>query len=287
MRWGLALIGALAVGACSPAGSAVDGAPRPLRIVSLNPCTDALLVALADADQIGALSAYSRDPGQSSIDMAAARRHPFTRGTMEEVIAARPSLVVSGNFTPPATRAAYARMGLRLEEFAMAPTVEDSEAQVRRMAALLGHRDRGEALVARIEQAVRDAAPPAGAKPLSALFWHGGGLVVGRETLVSDLLRRTGFVPFAAIRGLGQSQFVPLERILSDPPQVLLAVGSDRRGGDGDGGREARRVLRHPVLDALPAMKRFDFDSNLEYCGGPTIIRAAQRLAQIRRGAGA
>jgi len=277
MRRGLALVAALLGGACAPATPKV----QPSRIISLNPCTDALLVELADRDQIGALSSYSRDPAQSSMDAARARTYPFTRGALEEVIAARPSLVVSGSFTPPATRAAYARMGLRLEEFSMAPTVEQSEEQIRRMAALLGHPARGQALIARIDKAMHDAAPPPDTKPLPALFWHGGGLVVGRETLVSDLLRRTGFVPFAAVRGMGQSQFLPLERMVADPPRVLLVVGR----GDADGGREGRRMLGHPVLAQLPAMQRFDFDASLEYCGGPTIIRAAQRLAQIRRGA--
>ncbi|WCT76093.1 ABC transporter substrate-binding protein [Novosphingobium humi] len=275
MRGGLALLGALMVGACSPAMPKVP----PSRIISLNPCTDALLVELADRDQIGALSAYSRDPAQSSMDVARARAFPFTRGAMEEVIAAQPSMVVSGSFTPAATRAAYARMGLRLKEFSMASTVEESEAQIRRMAALLGHPDRGEAMIARINRAMRQAAPPPGAKPLPALIWHGGGLVVGGETLVSDLLRRTGFTPFAAIRGMGQSQFLPLERMVVDPPRVLLVIGH----GDADGGREGRRVLGHPVLAQLRAMQRFDFDAGLEYCGGPTIVRAAQRLAQIRR----
>ena len=283
MRRGLALIGALLVGACAPAGPMV----QPSRIISLNPCTDALLVELADRDQIGALSSYSRDSTQSSVDMAVARSYPFTRGTLEEVIATRPSLVVSGSFTPPSTGAAYPTMGLRLEEFSMAATVEESEAQVRRMAALLGHPERGEAMIARIDKALRDAAAPPGTRPLPALFWHGGGLVVGRETLVSDLLRRTGFVPFAAIRGMGQSQFLPLERMVADPPRVLLVVGRPENDHDADSGREGRRVLGHPVLARLSGMQRFDYDPKLEYCGGPTIIRAAQRLAQIRKGAGA
>ena len=39
----------------------------------------------------------------------------------------------------------------------MAATVEESEGQIRRMAALLGHPDRGEAMIARIDQAMRDA----------------------------------------------------------------------------------------------------------------------------------
>jgi iron complex transport system substrate-binding protein len=189
MLRGLALLSGLALGACAGRDRG-----QPSRIISLNPCTDVLLVELADRDQIGALSSYSRDPLQSSMDVAAAARYPSTRGALEEVVAARPSMIVSGNFTPPATRAAYARMGLRLEEFSMAANVEDSEAQIRRMAALLGHPERGGH--DRADRAI--FARCLGPRWFQAfaradLAWR--GLVVGRETLVSDLLRRTGFTP--------------------------------------------------------------------------------------------
>ena len=45
------------------------------------------------------------------------------------------------------------RMGMRLERVGMAPTVADSLTQVRQIARIAGHPERGEALVARIEAA--------------------------------------------------------------------------------------------------------------------------------------
>lgn len=271
----------LALAGCVPAAGQVEPARRPgPRIMSLNPCTDALLAELADRDQIVALSAYSRNPAQSSMDVALARSLPGTDGSLEEVIVASPALVVSGAYTPQATRAAMARLGLPLREFTMAATVEESEAQIRTMAAITGHPDRGEALIARIEAALR-AARPGGGGPVPALVWQGGGLVAGPDTLISDLLRRTGFAPLSATRGMRQAQFLPLEAVVADPPRVILAVGHGAE--DGEGGRETNRSLSHPVLDALPGTRRFRLEPNLEYCGGPTIIRAAARLAQIRR----
>ena len=286
MMRGWAALAVLALGACVPAAGQVEQAKRSgLRIMSLNPCTDALLAELADREQIVALSAYSRVPEQSSMDVALARRLPSTGGTLEEVIAAGPALVVSGAFTPPATRGAMARLGLPLREFGMASTVEESEAQIREMAGIVGHPERGEALIGRIEAALR-AARPVGraARPVSALVWQGGGLVAGPGTLISDLLRRTGFEPLSATRGLGQAQFLPLEAVVIDPPRVILAVGHGAE--DGEGAREGNRSLSHPVLADLPGVSRVRLAPNLEYCGGPTIIRAAARLAQIRRGLG-
>src|SRR4051812_31262069 len=83
----------------------------PKRIVSLNPCLDAALVALADRDQIAAVSHYARDPYSSSIPQIAATL-PITYETAEEIIALSPDLVlVSGHSAAP-TRNALARLGI-------------------------------------------------------------------------------------------------------------------------------------------------------------------------------
>ncbi|WP_298195943.1 ABC transporter substrate-binding protein [Novosphingobium sp.] len=268
----LAATGALGLAGCA---AAPGSTPAPVRsgIVSLNPCTDAVLAEVADPGQIRALSAYSSDPGSSSMDVAVARRFPAVSGTVEEIAALRPALVIGGTFTPPATRAALARLGIALVELPIARDVPESLAQVRRIAALAGQPARGEALVGRIEGALA-AARPAHSRAVSALVWQSGGIVPGEASLIADLLRRTGFSNAAAARGLGQADYLPLERVLIDPPEVILAAG----GRDG-----ADRLLNHPVLTGLTATRRVPFDSALLWCGGPTIIRAAARLAQVRR----
>ena len=60
-----ALLMALALGSCSPAPAPLPVPPAPQRIVSLNPCTDAILAEVAERGQIAALSAYSSQVGQS------------------------------------------------------------------------------------------------------------------------------------------------------------------------------------------------------------------------------
>ncbi|MBA3054329.1 MAG: ABC transporter substrate-binding protein [Sphingomonadales bacterium] len=243
-------------------------------MVSLNPCTDAILAEVAAPGQIAALSAYSRSPASSSMDVAFARRLPATTGTVEEIVALRPDLVISGNFISPATRSALARLHIPLAELPIASSVDESIAQVRRIARLTGHPERGEALVARIESALREAAAPSG-PPVSAIVWQAGGIVPGDATLIADLLRRTGFTSLSATRGLGQADYLPLERMLADPPRVILAAGNARSAED--------RLLAHPALAALTHTAREPLAPALLWCGGPTIIPAAARLAQVRR----
>ena len=88
--------------------------PTPTTIVSLNPCTDAILAEVADPAQIAALSSYSSDPAASSMDVAVAQRFRSVSGAVEEVAALRPALVIGSTFTPPATRSALDRKSTRL-----------------------------------------------------------------------------------------------------------------------------------------------------------------------------
>ncbi|KPF91520.1 iron ABC transporter substrate-binding protein [Novosphingobium sp. AAP83] len=265
-----------------PQSRATPDQPPQVRptIVSLNPCTDAILAEVADPAQILAISHYSKDPRSSSMDVKAANHLPSTRGTVEEVLSLRPDLVLGSTFTDPATVIAYHRLGLHFEPLGMAATIADSRAQIRQIAALTGHADRGEALVARIDAALAAAAPPANVQPIPTVVWQSGGMVPGDGTLIADVLRHTGFTNFAAARGFGQADFLPLEKMLADPPGLILVAGQSAETGQ-NGGDD--RVLSHPALKALTTTHRASLNPKLLYCGGPTIITAARQLAKVRQ----
>lgn len=252
-----------------------EGSPVPEAapvIVSLNPCTDAILAEIAPG-RLAAISHYSHDPAGSSMPPELAARFPAVSGNAEEVAALRPDLVVASVFLPPATEQAFARMGLRVVKTGTIATAADSIAQIRELAALAGEVEAGERLVARIEDSLRAARPAEGARPLPALVWQSGGLVPGEQTLISDLLVRSGFANWSAGRGLGQGALLPLEQVLADPPPLILIAGA---------GGEENRKLAHPALAALDGTAQALFDPQLLYCGGPTIPRALERLTQIR-----
>ena len=242
------------------------GAPT---IVSLNPCTDAVLAELAGPDQVLALSHYSRDSRASSMDVARARQFGVTGGTVEEVLALKPDLVVASAYMPPATRAGLEDLGIRVETFGIASSVEQSDAQIRRLAALAGNASGGEALVDRIAAALVAAAPPPGTAAIPTVLWQPSGIVPGEGALVSELLRRAGFSSHSASIGMGQADYLSLEQVIASPPRLLLVAGQER-------------AQLHPALDALPDMHRAAFDPGLLYCGGPTIIRAMARLREVR-----
>ena len=84
----------------------------PARVVSVNPCVDAILVEVADARQIAGISHYSQDPRSTSMAVATARRFTATAGTAEEIVALAPDLLLSGSHVAPATANALRRMGV-------------------------------------------------------------------------------------------------------------------------------------------------------------------------------
>jgi iron complex transport system substrate-binding protein len=263
----------LAVGAYARA----DDTPRepPSRIVSLNQCLDAILVELVPAQRIAAVSHYARDPLVSSIATLAARM-PITYETAEEIVALRPDLVLASRHSAIPTRNALRRVGIHYELFEVPFSVEDSVAQIRRIAALVGSPDAGEALVAKIERAIDSARLPPSAPRLTAAVYETGGLTAGSNTVTDELMQIVGFDNLAARYGIKTHLPLALELIVAEPPDLLL-VGDIPAAA----GTQASRVVQHRALRKLPSVRRA-FPARFMYCSGPTIVEEVAALAAAR-----
>ena len=147
---------------------AAHGAPVPRRIVSLNPCLDAILLDVADPAQITALSRYSVHASEFAM-AEEARSHRHISGSAEEVALLRPDLVLVSGMGAAPLMTVLPRLHIAYATFAVPSSVDESLAQVRRVAALAGHPGRGEALVARIRAAIRTGgASPRRAAPVGS-----------------------------------------------------------------------------------------------------------------------
>lgn len=262
------------MGGCAEHDRTKEGAGTPTiaptiapTIVSLNPCTDAILAEVAGPEQLLAISHYSHSASSTSMDLAKARRYGVTGGTMEEVVVLQPDIVVAGTFMPPATRTALDDLGIEVVTFGIVSSVADTKEQIRDLALLAKAPEQGERLIADIDRAL--ARGQSDAPDISAVVWQPSGIVPGEDALVSDLLRHAGFTSHSAAMGLQQADYLSLEQMLTNPPQVLLLAGQERS-------------QQHPVLDQMPDTHRATLDGSLLYCGGPTIIRMMDRLADIR-----
>lgn len=256
MRVGWVL--ALLLGGCS-GGPAI----APGGIVSANPCVDEVLAEISTSGQIAAVSAYSHKYDSASAPLDWALKHPAVGITAEEIIAARPILLLTGNLASAGTNAALTKARIKIITFGVPATIEESVAQVRQIAHAIGREAAGEALVARIEAALKSSSPPR----LSALIWQAGGFVAGKGTLQDELLRRAGFANASETYGLKQWEQLPLETVIRKPPSVIFMTSS----ADGD---EARALtMRQRMIARLGSKTRIvPFPDKLLFCGGPTII---------------
>lgn len=251
---------------------------KPLRIVSMNPCVDTILMEVADPEQIAAISHYSQDARATSVPLKWAMQYPVVSGAAEDVIAAEPDLVIAGQHVSIQTIAALKRLGIPLMQVTVAETVDESKKQISDIAARIGQGRAGANLNANIDTAI--AAAHSKASPVSALIWQGSGLVPGKGTLADEMLTRTGFRNLSSTVGLKKWDILPIEGLLSQPPAVLLAGQANMGAGNAD----ANRMLSHPVLRNIGAhIKVEHYPSSLLHCGGPIIIKSVARLAEIRR----
>ena len=255
-------------------------ADPPQRIVSINLCADELLLTLADPDQIAALSVYAADPVMSfTADAAAGFRHDVADA--EQIVDLDADLILAGRFTKRATREMLERLGYRVALLDAVASVDDSIAQISRIATLVGHPERGAALIAEIE-AARDraiaGATDAASRPTAAVYQR-RGYVTGGDTLTGELLSIAGFRNAGAALAGERGGFVPLERIVAEPPDFIVVAADNRRVED-----QGSALLAHPSLARLyPAERRIVLPERLTVCGGPSLPTALDRLAAEAR----
>jgi iron complex transport system substrate-binding protein len=256
-------------------GAAAAGAGKPARIVSINLCADQLLLTLADPGQILSLSSFATDPRLSYFAEKAAQ-FPHDAGNAESVVGLNPDLVLAGRFTRLATREMLTRLGYRLELLDSARSVDASIKQIRQVAELVGHPERGEALVEEIQAARAEAQAAASSQRHTVAFYQRRGYVTGSDTLTADLLNIVGLNNTGGELAGKSGGFVPLEKLVADAPDYIVVSPASREAED-----QGSALLAHPALAALyPPARRIVLPDRLTVCAGPSLPDALHYLRQ-------
>lgn len=197
--------------------SIAEAAPR--RVVSLDYCADQFVLALADRDQIAALSRGSLR--EDSYFRNRARGLRQSRGTLEEVLTLRPDLVVRNWGGPWDAAQVYARFGVPVLQVGDTPNFAAARADLLDAATQLGHAERGLALARDLDVRLArlHAQAPAFAPPV--MYLSAGGAVAGSGTMMDSVISTAGG------RNLWRQEswtVLPLERLVQTPP-ALVALG--------------------------------------------------------------
>ena len=258
------------------AGAAAAG-PLPT-VASINVCADQHLLSLADPEQILTVSWLAADP-EESLFAREAQRHTLNYGTAEELLKFAPDVVLAGTYTSPFTRSLLRRLGYRVVELAPEASVADIERNVRLVATVVGHVERGEQLIAMLHDAVRalDAGRPP--RSLPTVIVRPGGFTVGTDSLANELLYLAGLHNTAAEQGLDRWGSLSMEALLTSGPELIVLTGYRSSQPS-----LANAVLEHPALHGLSSAQRtVVVPSALWSCGLPASIEAAALLQRAAR----
>jgi iron complex transport system substrate-binding protein len=250
---------------------------KPARIVSLDLCTDQLLIELVERGRIAAVTHLAADPANSAIPEKA-RGIPVTRGGAEDVLRHDPDLVLAGPFGVASTVSLLRRLKRKVVVVPLAADLDGVRAAVRAVAAAAGEEPRGEAMVAQFDRRLASL-PPAGPGPApSAVVYEIGGAVSGAGSLADAALAAAGLRNMAGEYRLTRSGQAPLELLAARPPDliVLSSIAGAYRTVVADN-------LRHPALQVLRRRHAsVELPWQLWLCGTPHVADAIARLAEAR-----
>ena len=264
--FGCVLAISLALVACAEPPPDRETGATPRRVVSLNLCTDELLLLLADHEQIASLTHLARREEEFPL-WREAQAYPVNDGTMASAVALRPGLLLTMGGSGDRLGIA-ARLGIATLDLPFPQTLDDIATSSRGVATALGQEQRGEALIDRID-ALRRSAPH---DSLDTLWIGSGGRTVAAEGLEAEWMALAGYRQ----RPLGTDQ-VQLEELLARPPAVLLR--SDYRQHQYS---RAQAWLTHPLVRTAQDRRTVATDGRRWTCMGPLLIDEIERLRRER-----
>ncbi len=253
---------------------AAASAAKPQRIVSINLCTDQLLLMLVNPERIASISALALDPHSSYMAAAASGLHT-NHGKSEELLPLKPDLVLASGFAARPAVELMRRLGHKVEVLPMATDIAGIRNNIRRLAALVGEIEKGDQLIQQMD--IRIAVVTgrlSGSRP-KAIFYQPRGYTSGSDTLQDEALRLAGWRNVAADIGVSGYSSVSLEELLMSQPQQIFT--SSYAPGTSS---MAQRQLQHPVIRRLTNERPMvEVGYRLWICDGPMIADAIEALA--------
>lgn len=240
-----------------------------VRILSADYCADQLALALADREQIVALSVDAEK--DFSYLRAQAAGLPQVRADAEQAIARRADVVLrfwGGD------AARLERFGVEVVTLSYAADFEAVKSNVMIAADAIGRQERGEALVAKLDSRLA-ALAARGKLSTSALYVTPGGVTAGKGTMIDAIFNAAGIGNVASEKGLSYWPPLSAEALIADPPDFMVTgfftANSERINH--------WSAVRHPALrKTLDATPRVDLLADVLSCPGWFSLDAAEAI---------
>ena len=253
-----------------------DAAPMmPRRVVSMNACTDQLAILIAGEGQLVSVSHLAADPRVSAMTDEATD-FPLNHGRAEEIFLLAPDLVVAGAYSGREAADMLRRLGVRVEVFEPASSLEVVRENIRQMGRVLGQETRAERIAADYEARLAKLQAEVTRRPRAAIY-YANGYTSGDRTLAGQILLAAGFSNVAAEAGYASGGVMSLEVLAMAIPEFLVT------GQPYPGASRSEAILDHPVVKALRDRPQGRIADRDWVCGTPFVLRAVEELAEERR----
>ena len=253
-------------------------ATPPSRIVSISVCTDEYVFRLVPRARIAALSflAGDRHPVVSTIADKVAGI-PLIHQTAEEVLAAKPDVVVMDQGAQARVRAILREAGIPIVDVPWANDLADVRKITRDLAASLGARDAGEQLISDMDARLAAARASAPKPPVTALIYEPNGYTVSGG-IAEAIMREAGLINAAPNMRMTRQGTIAVETVVAAAPELVI-LGTEAGQSDS----RARQVQLHPAFAALRGRSHVVWLSTTPLlCPGPWSALSATDFARTR-----
>ncbi len=276
------LLAALAAFLISTAAHAQPTAsPLPQRIVSMNLCTDELLMRIVDPARIAGITYLSQQPVNAPLGLSPiAAKLAVNHGLAEEVIKLNPDLILAGAYTTSTATNLLRHLGYTVIVFDPETTFADMRANIRKLGALTGDTTKAEQVITDFDArlATLQAQIPPGEKPVFADIGV-NNYIAGADTLYTEVVNAGGYRTLGQSLGYSGYRNVPLETVLTVRPALISAATPWTNPPS-----MSTMALGHPALRTLVATTpQVAIPERYTTCGAPSVLGAIEILVQARR----
>ena len=240
------------------------------RVITTNICIDSLVVALIGTKNLVAVSALADDDRYSHISDKVKDLQKVAFNA-EMIYALDPSLVLASNFSSAKTKSALKKLGVNVRLISFARSVEDIEKNIFILGELLNAESQAQELTSLLKSPKVNTKH---VKQLIALQYSTNRFVHGHNSLISSIIRRSGFKSYSEFLGYNEGRYISAEALVKSAPDVLIL------DGDKSFSNKSGSTLYHPaLLKGKSKTKALFIETKRWSCGTPLVVSLIHSLS--------
>lgn len=248
-------------------------------VISIDYCADQFVMKLLDPENI---LAVSMDAGKAFSYMRAdAANYAQVRPLAEDVLLLQPELVVRSYGGGPNAQAFFSKAGMKVLQLAYTNSVADVQNSILAVSNALGVSERGEAIVADMNQRLQriaDQQAETTTKP-TVLYITPGGVTAGPGTLIHEMIELAGLKNFQTAPGW---RSIPLEKLAFETPNIVATAFYQYREDKALSNHfNSWSPSSHPlVTEKFKSLPLAQMEGATTACGGWFLLDAIEVMAQ-------